>query len=129
MAVAVSASVCISGAAAGGSAWADPALPPDQSGTSASGTSNSDATFLQLVRQRPIFARTDDNTLIGMGHLVCKALDSGVNPQQLAAEASPAVSPYDTGWLLGSSVVTYCPAHSGIIIGFSGGVDNSGTNS
>lgn len=128
MAVAVSVSVLISGAGAG-TAWADPAPPPDQSATSAGGTSNSDAAFLRAVRQRPVFAHTDDNTLIGMGHLVCRALDSGVTVQQLATEAGPTVSPYDTGWLLGSSVVAYCPAHSGLLIGLSSTAGNSGTSS
>jgi Protein of unknown function (DUF732) len=127
MAVAVSASLLISGAAAE-MAWADPAPPSGQSATSTGRTSDSDAAFLQVVRQRPVFARTDDNTLISMGHLVCRALDSGVTVQQLAAEASPTVSPYDAGWLLGSSVVVYCPAHSGLLIGLSSMGGNSTTS-
>jgi hypothetical protein len=92
-------------------AWADTPTDAGPRDARVETSNDSDVTFVAVVRQRPAFAGVGEADLVQLGHLTCQALDRGATDDDLVAAGRPTFSPADMGWLMGASIVTYCPSH------------------
>lgn len=74
----------------------------------------SDDAFLAALRAKGINYESSD-AAVASGHLVCKALDSGEAPEQVANDIinSSKLDSYHAGFFVGVSIKAYCPKYVG----------------
>lgn len=90
-------------------------------GSGGSSTDNGlshDEAFISVVRDQLPTDDISDNDLVGLGHNICIALDSGKSTTSVAmVGVENGLSPYDAGFLVGASIAAYCPSHKNEVNG------------
>lgn len=90
--------------------------PTNSSTVSNDSTDNVDDVFIRVVREQMPEEGISDYQLIDLGHNICTALDGGMSPVDVAIIGVRAgMSPYNSGFIIGASVVAYCPRHRDLI--------------
>jgi uncharacterized iron-regulated membrane protein len=69
-----------------------------------------DDKFVRRMQERPTFQDDTPEKLIETAKAVCVALDTGATIDTVLMVARDSgIDPYDAGWLVAGSVLTYCP--------------------
>jgi len=75
--------------------------------------------YLEILRDRGIWATTGDGTLVRAGLEVCDLIELGRTPQSVAAqvyrETDASISAGDAGYIVGAAIGGLCPEYAGLI--------------